>query len=29
MENVIKLEVPIIVDAKVGVNWQEMEDLKL
>jgi DNA polymerase-1 len=28
MENVIKLEVPVIVDAKVGKNWAEMEEVK-
>jgi len=27
MENVIKLKVPIIVDAKVGDNWGEMEKI--
>jgi len=28
MENVIKLKVPIIVDAKIGKNWGEMGDLR-
>jgi DNA polymerase-1 len=28
MENVIKLKVPVIVDAKVGDNWEEMEKIK-
>ena len=27
MENVIKLKVPIIVDAKIGNNWSEMEKI--
>jgi len=28
MENVIKLKVPVIVDAKVGSNWREMKEVK-
>ncbi len=29
MENAIKLDVPVIVDLKVGKNWGEMEEIKL
>lgn len=29
MENVIKLKVPVIVDAKVGDNWGEMRELRI
>lgn len=28
MENVIKLKVPIVVDAKVGNNWRDMNEIK-
>jgi DNA polymerase-1 len=28
MENVLELSVPILVDAKVGENWEEMEPIK-
>jgi DNA polymerase-1 len=27
MENILKLDVPVIVEAKVGVNWGEMEKI--
>jgi DNA polymerase I-like protein with 3'-5' exonuclease and polymerase domains len=29
MENAIKLSVPVVVEAKVGNNWGEMEKLVL
>lgn len=29
MENVIKLSVPIVVEAKIGDNWEELEEFKI
>lgn len=29
MENVIKLKVPVVVDAKLGDNWGEMEEIRI
>ena len=28
MENIIKLKVPLVADAKIGKNWGEMEEIK-
>jgi DNA polymerase-1 len=28
MENIHKLEVPLIVDVKYGINWAEMKDVQ-
>jgi hypothetical protein len=29
MEDAIKLSIPVVVEAKVGNNWGDMEDLSL
>ena len=28
MEGAVKLKVPLVVDAKAGANWQDMEKIK-
>jgi len=29
MENALKLSVPVVVDLKVGNNWEEMKELNI